>query len=388
VRILVTFAGGSGHFLPLQPIARAAVAAGHDVVVACQPVMLPTVAAAGFHAIDTSGVTFRTSPGRTALAKPDLEKDMRALAAGYAGRTAKARAALIHAHCMEWRPDVLLRDEMDFGAAIAAERLALPHASVVVIAAGGFVRREIIAPPLDALRAEHGLAPDPELTTLSRYLVLAPIPPRYRDPADPLPPTSRALRPFATNDTVNAPGWLADLPRPIVYFTLGTVFNVESGDLFERVLAGLHDLPVGVVATVGKEINPEEIGPHPPHVRIERYVAQSSLLPHCSLVVSHGGSGSVIGALAQGLPMVLIPMGADQPLNAKRCLQLGVAQVLDAIAVTPANLRAAVSTVLAEPRYRREAERMKSEIASLPDPAYGVALLERLAKERRPILAG
>jgi UDP:flavonoid glycosyltransferase YjiC (YdhE family) len=86
--------------------------------------------------------------------------------------------------------------------------------------------------------------------------------------------------------------------------------------------------------------------------------------------------------------MVLIPMGADQPLNAMRCVQLHVAQALDATAATPESVRSAVSAVLAEPRYGHEAERMKSEIASLPDPAYAVALLERLAKERRPILAG
>ena len=64
-----------------------------------------------------------------------------------------------------------------------------------------------------------------------------------------------------------------------VYFTLGTVFNLESGDLFERVLAGLAELEIDVVATVGAEIDPAELGPLPPHVRVERFLPQSRSCP-------------------------------------------------------------------------------------------------------------
>jgi MGT family glycosyltransferase len=174
---------------------------------------------------------------------------------------------------------------------------------------------------------------------------------------------------------------------PAVYFTLGTVFNLESGDLFERVLAGLRDLSLNVIATVGREIDPAEFGPQPAHIQIMQYIPQSVILPHCAVVVSHGGSGSVIGALAHGLPMVLIPMGADQPYNAARCEELGVACLLDAIEATPETVREAVSTVLSDSGYRRAAERMRDEIAALPEPAYAVTLLERLAGEKRPLVS-
>jgi UDP:flavonoid glycosyltransferase YjiC (YdhE family) len=109
------------------------------------------------------------------------------------------------------------------------------------------------------------------------------------------------------------------------------------------------------------------------------------VLPHCDVVVSHGGSGSVIGALAHGLPSVLIPLGADQPYNADRCAALGVALVLDAVSVTPESLRAALRTVLADPAYRRNAERLRDEIAALPEPAQIIGLLERLATQKRPL---
>jgi UDP:flavonoid glycosyltransferase YjiC (YdhE family) len=285
---------------------------------------------------------------------------------------------------------LLVCDEVDFGAVVAAERLGLPYATVLVIAAGSFVRKEVVGEALNQLRAEHGLPPDPELAMLSRYLVLSPFPPSYRDPAFPLPKTAHAFRPL-TRDLArseSAPAWSAHLHgAPIVYFTLGTVFNVESGDLFERVLAGLRELPISVIATVGREIDPAEFGPQGSNIHIARYIPQSSILPHCRVVVSHGGSGSVMGALAHGLPMVLLPMGADQGLNAARCADLGVARLLDALEVRPEDVREAVATVLVEPSYRRNAEHMRDEIGSLPEPEHVVRLLEQLAAQRGPLVS-
>ena len=179
--------------------------------------------------------------------------------------------------CGDWQPDLLVCEETDFGSMVAAERLELPHASVLVIAAGAFARPGLVAEPLDALRAEHGLPADPELAMLGRYLVLSPFPPGYRDPAFPLPATAHFFDPLrldpAPTDAV--PPWLAGLDgAPTVYFTLGTVFNLESGDLFARVLAGLRHLPINVVATVGPHIDPEELGPLPDNIHVEQYVSQ------------------------------------------------------------------------------------------------------------------
>jgi UDP:flavonoid glycosyltransferase YjiC (YdhE family) len=87
----------------------------------------------------------------------------------------------------------------------------------------------------------------------------------------------------------------------------------------------------------------------------------------------------VLGALAHGLPSVLLPMGADQPLNARRCEQLGVARVLDALRSTPADIRAAAQVVLADPASRQAAQAMQREIADMPDVTAVVPALERLA---------
>jgi UDP:flavonoid glycosyltransferase YjiC (YdhE family) len=389
MRILFTFAGGTGHFLPLASVALTAERAGHVVAFAGQKGMIPTVEAAGFTAFASGGASLLATAERAPLLKVDVQREARAVRESYARRIAGERADAILTVCGEWQPDVLVRDEMDFGAVVAAERLGLPHATILCIASGSFVPNSLVLEPLNELRAEHDLLPDPELTMLSRYLVLSPFPPSFRDPAFRPPPTTHAYRAEAPDISTDdaAPFCFEGLSdAPIVYLTFGTIFNLESGDLFERALAGLRELPARIVVTVGRELDPESLGPQPQNVYVRRYIPQSRLLPHCSLVVSHGGSGSVISALRHGLPMVLLPMGADQPLNAERAEQLGVAKMLDAVDATPATLREAAATVMSDPTYRKNAERIRDEIDALPGPEYAVALLERLVREKSALL--
>lgn len=110
------------------------------------------------------------------------------------------------------------------------------------------------------------------------------------------------------------PAWIGDLPpqdtTPRVYITLGTVF--EHPGIFEVILDGLKDEPMSVIVTVGRQIDPERFGAQPPNVHIEQYIPQSLLFPHCDLVVCHGGSGTSLSALDHGLPIVMVPLGADQ----------------------------------------------------------------------------
>jgi hypothetical protein len=257
---------------------------------------------------------------------------------------------------------VLVCGEVDFGAMVAAEHAGLPFAPVLISATEMFVRPEVVAEPIAALRAEHGLpAEEPQ-----QRLVLSPFPHRLRR----LPLGAYAFRQAVASgpaDDANA-----------VYLTLGTIFNLESGDLFERALAGLRELPVDVIATTGANLDPAQLGPQPPNVRVERYLPQSDVLPRCRAVVSHAGSGSVLGALAHGLPSVLLPMGADQPQNAERCAELGVARVLDASRATPDAVRDAGADIFTTPSYRAAARQIAAEIAALPGPASAVTELARL----------
>lgn len=383
MRFLFTFAGGAGHFLPLLPLARGLAAAGHAVAFGAQATMLSVVERAGFETFDAGGPTTRDEAVRGPLLKLDMEREYRAVRNGYAGRVARQRAAAVLGLARRWKPDLLVRDEMDFGAAVAAERLALPHAAVIVIASGMLARRELVAAPLDQLRAEHGLPPDPEMAMLHRHLVLSPFPASLRDPSSPLPATAITFRPLLPPAAATQSGLLpvAAPDRPLVYVTLGTVFNAESGDLLARLVEGVRGLPVEVVATVGPQRDPVELGTQPNNVRVERFVDQWSLLPRCALVVSHAGSGTVCGALAHGLPMLLLPMGADQPFNARRCAALGAAWVLDPMDQTPTMIRDAAARVLTDDRFREAAREIQAEIAALPGQDHALELLAALAHQ-------
>jgi MGT family glycosyltransferase len=210
------------------------------------------------------------------------------------------------------------------------------------------------------------------MAMLSRGLVISPFPPSLRDPACPPPATLFPVRPTGARPHSRGGG-------QGVYATLGTVFNVESGDLLSRVAQGLARLDMPVTLTVGPQIDPAELGRQPPQVRVERFVDQWTLLPRCRLVVSHAGSGTVVGALAHGLPMVLLPMGADQPLNAARCEALGVARVLDPVSASPDDIEGAARGVLNAPDMRTAAGAIASEINGLPDITHALTQLERLA---------
>ena len=385
MRALFTFAGGAGHAEPLVPVARAARDAGHTVAFAGRASVVADLQARGYTVFADPADEADPAPGTERAIAPLLAlsaaREDRVLRDAFAGAVARGRAHRVLTLCRDWSPDAVVCDEVDFGAMVAAERAEVPHATVTVTAAGSFVRAEVVADLVDALRAEYGLAGDPSLEMPARHLVLSPCPPSFRDPAFPLPPTACAIRPAPIEPARRAAGagWLSEPSvAPTVLFTLGTVFNLESGDLFGRVLAGLGGLGINVIATVGRTLDPRRFEPQPANVRLAAHIPQAAVLPYCDLVVSHGGSGTVVGTLTAGLPSVVLPMGADQPYNAARCEALGVGRRLDALRATPEEVGQAVVAVLAEPGYRAAAERIRDEIAGLPGPAHAVGLLERL----------
>ena len=367
MRILLSFAGGHGHFVPLAPIGRAALAAGHAVAFACQSAMLGAVARAGFAGFDAGGNTTNTE--LRPLLPVDMARERMAVRRAYAGRIARERAERLVALCAAWRPDVVVCDEMDFGAMAAAERSGVPHAVVLVIAAEDFAPAALVEAPLAALRDVLGLAADPLQLMRRGSLVLSPFPAALR------PGAALRFRPGGCGESGDA-AWRDGLPPgKVVHMTLGTVFNLESGDLFARLLAAAGHVPASVVMTVGDGVDIAGLGALPGNVRVHRYLPVGSVLPRCALVVSQGGSGIVTATLAHGLPAVLLPMGADQPLTAARCAALGVARVLDPVAATAAEIAAAMLGMLADAPARRAAEAIAAEMGGFADAAAAVAAI-------------
>jgi UDP:flavonoid glycosyltransferase YjiC (YdhE family) len=353
MRILFAFAGGQGHLDPLLPLAHAA-AAGHDVAMTGRAELLPVIR--GLDAIGSPG-SQPDPAARMPLKAYDRADEERALRDWYAGTLARARAEALIGLGREWRAERIVHDEADFGAAVAAERLGIPAARVLVILGAGFVREELVAAPVAALRADHGLTGERPAA-----LQLSPFPPGLREV-----PGAFAFRggspPAAGGDAI--------------YLTLGTVFNAESGDLLQRALLGIREVGLPVVVTTGRQVDPAELGRQPPHVRVQRFIPQAELLPWCRVVVSQAGSGIAMGALAHGLPSVLLPIGADQPFTAARVAERGAGVVLDPLAATPDGIADAVRAVLDDRAYAAAAGAVRAEYLALPSAADAITEIVR-----------
>jgi UDP:flavonoid glycosyltransferase YjiC (YdhE family) len=394
MRVLLTTLTLSGHFHPLVPLARALAVAGHEVAFATGPAFCAQITANGFAAFpagpDSIPAEEREArwPDYARLREPDRSFFNQEVL--FAGVYADARARDLLRLFDRWRPDVLVRETWEFGGWLAAEVAGLPFATFEIGADARLIwRHEMIGRALNELRERLGLRPDPSLAGITRYLQLSCMPPSLGDPTVPQAPTFYAFRAESFNRSGDEvlPGWVADLPqRPTVHATLGTAYNRRT-DLFHVILDALRDEAINVILTVGRDRDPMELGPQPPNVHIERYIPQSLLLPHCDAMVQHGGWNSVLAALEAAIPMVLLPIGADQPQNAARCGEAGVAVVMGAESVTPRALRAATRAVLERPSYRENAQRVCAEIAALPVMKNAVGLLERLAVEKGPVLA-
>jgi len=386
--MLFSFVGGIGHAEPLVPVADAVHAAGHEVAFTGHERYLAALATKGFRTFAVDGGSGGPPPaGRLPLVEPSQQHEDRAISEYYLGEVPRRRAPGYADICARWRPEVVVRDEMDVGAAVLAEARGTPHVVVLVFAAGSFLRPAVVAEPLAVLRAEHGLPPDPGLRSLASDLVLSPFPAGFRDPAFPLPASARLFRagdPAGSDavgpQTVSMPPWWTDLlDRPVVYVTLGTIFALESGDLFERLLAGLAELPVEVIVTVGRDLDPAELGRQPVNVHVERWLPSALVLGRADLVVSHGGSGTVAAALTHGLPQLVAAMGADQLQNAGRITDLAIGLALHPVTCTSAQVRDAAAALLDDQRARLAARRLQAEMAAMPAVDTVIPELERLA---------
>ena len=136
--------------------------------------------------------------------------------------------------------------------------------------------------------------------------------------------------------------------------------------------------------TVGRELDLDALGPAPDNVRVERWVPQQDVLGHAAAAVVHGGSGSTLGAVAAGVPLVVVPLFADQPHNARRVAEVGAGLAvepnrgeLDAV-VAP--LRDAIQAVLSEPSYRHTARALADELRAAPPVDDAVPLFERFGR--------
>ncbi|MGW7535525.1 glycosyltransferase [Amycolatopsis sp. NPDC054798] len=392
MRVLLTTQPGHGHFDPMVPYAAALRRAGHEVRVASSAAFAGAVEAAGF-GFTAVGENF-TWEKADATFPEFVEYARRGQGLEYANEVSWTRwnpaaARDLLASFAVWRPDVLIREFSENGATLAGQVAGIPVicASWSALPADAQRWGTVIDWPrmLDHYRTAartFGLELHDAETVWQQQLTLTGLPPSWFAGAG----TGTAVRHFR-HPLAEQPGppWLDSLgrTRPLVYATLGTVFN-RSRKPRQAVLDGLAGLDADVLLTVGNTVDPATIGPVPPGTRVERFVPQSCVLAKASLVVSHAGLGTMLGAIYRGVPMVSLILGAEHPLNAASAAAAGLTIPLAGDEINADRIAAAALQALHDPEHRAAAETVRQECERMEAVDGVVRLAETYARTGSP----
>jgi UDP:flavonoid glycosyltransferase YjiC (YdhE family) len=372
----------------LVPLAQAFEGAGHDVVWAVAAEAVAAVEGFGM-AARPAGLDRAEMLARTAAGWPDLmarffdaaPRDRRLLVfpVTFAAVLAPAMLEDLRPIIDAWRPDVIVHEPNEFAAGPLAASRGIPH---VVVGFGGYTRAELMAAAEDALRdlwAAEGVALAPA-AGLYDDLYLHPFPPSFGPP--PSVETIRPMRPMGFDGGTGGaepPSWLARLGdvRACAYVTFGT--EVAGLAPFHVVVDAFANMEVDVVVTVSRDVDPDSIKPCPPNVRVQRYVPQSSVLARASLLVSHAGSGAMLGAAARGVPQLCLPIAADQFENADVVTAAGSGVSLEPHEIDTESVRQAIRRLLDDGSFTIRAHAIAVEIGTMPEPSALVPTIEALA---------
>ena len=385
MRVLFSSTSGSGHFQPLVPLLRAFRDRGDEVLV-----VVPSNLAA---TIEEMGVEYRLGAQPATEDATRVWSQFASLERREASRLVErewfahlcleAMLPTIERAVSEWSPELVVRETCEYAALVSADEASLRHVAVGISTAEAESRvlRGLVGPILDQRRM--GLA---DRAFHAPYLTKFP---STLDPS-PFPTTLR----YRENDVVAArplPPWWPDNDAPLLYLTLGTMaMRLGAGvRLLRAMLDELVGLDVRILVTTGPSTSPEELGVVPGNVHVESWVEQADVLRDTALVICHGGSGTVFGALAAGVPLVIVPMFADQPTNAKLVADAGAGVALgegsgssqenaqELFAQLP-RLGALVEEVLGNDRFALAAQRLAVELNSADSAA---TLAQRLASD-------
>ncbi len=345
-----------GHLFPLLPLANAARAAGHDVVFGTGAAFVPKVRELGFEA-HRVGISIHEAE---AEAQRRHGADAGFLDVGitmFAELLPQATMADLRPLLPAVRPDLVVYEQSDVGTGALAQQAGIPAVSLVI---GRSVSPEVLSVATERLAPLWGTLPADAMLGDACVDVW---PDSVRDPGPAAVPKVFRMRPTPYD---------ADVPLPplpddgFVYLTLGTVV-FGATQVLRGAIAALSRLPVDVLVAVGPG-DPAALGPVPENVRVAGFVPQASVLAHAGLVVHHGGTGTVLGTLAAGLPQLILPQGADQFANAEALSALGAAKALVGEAVRIPAIAAAARELLDDPAARQVARGIAAEIAGLPAP--------------------
>jgi UDP:flavonoid glycosyltransferase YjiC (YdhE family) len=373
VRLLFTTAPLSGHLYPMVPLAWAARAAGHEVLVATTKNFVPTVLGTGLPAV--SWGPDADFVGMVAD-EPPIEADnvpQRRYAHGRAfGRIARRALPGAQRVIAAWKPDMVICERAEFAGPVVAAANDVPYA---VFHWG--------VPALE----EYREAAAGELTDVPGFSAL-PAPLETINPWPvgmrlPYAATHQGLRSIAYNGEGALPDWLLrPARRPRVCVTFGTLLPRVAAlglrSVVAPTLARLAGLGVELCLAVDNDVLAQW-----PELTESATVAGrmplGQVLPTCDLIVNHGGQGTVLTALAAGCPQLVLPHMDDQFDNAAAVVKAGAGMSLSLDEFIPAVVGERCETLLGDPGFGRVAADVATEIEAHPSPIEIVDLLAKLA---------
>jgi MGT family glycosyltransferase len=431
-RILIATTPADGHVGPVLPVARQLVRRGHEVRWYTGRAYHDDVASTG-----ATPEPMRAGHDFGGRSKHDAfpqHAGLAGLASFRAGmrdifyNTAAGQLDDLLAILSRFRADVIVSDDMCYGACFAAERSGIPQAwignSIYILGsrdtpplgyglgpsasgpgrlrnrllrlAGDHLALRDLRKQADEVRAAAGLPrlhasvmeniarrpqlyllgtveafefPRTDLFERTHFVGLLDVPPRDAD--------------------FTPPGWWGELDgnRKVVLVTQGTVAN-DVRRLLLPAIRALADLPVHVVVTTGPSpLDADTLRSLPGNVRVERFVPYHRLLPHVDVMVTNGGFNGVNAALAHGVPLVVAGASEEKADVARRVTWAGAGIALRRRSTTPRQLRRAVGALLTNPRYRDAARRLREKYRGRDGPQRAAELIEGLIGGRTSTLA-
>lgn len=415
-KFLITTLEGGGAVGPALTVARKLVEAGHDVRVMSDEVNRPEAEATGARFIH-----WTRAPNRSDRSKEtDLHRDWEAtdMMDGFArviGGIVVGPALRYGQDTIEELEregaDLVVSAELLMGVVAACEKLGqkvalLPSNSMIITikaaleraaasdappandqearmaaiaaAMGDALKRAV--PPLNAARKALGLEPIGQLLDQFRAvsMILAAVSPTF-DMAPGDGPGLTYIGPQLDDPAWAEPWqspWPADDARPLVLVGFSTTFQ-DHAAVLQAVIDALASLPVRALVTLGPSIAPDELNATE-NVRVVPSAPHNQVMEVASLVVTHGGYGTLARALAHRLPILVLPQGRDQYGNAERLVAHGAGLALPPGA-DAATIAAAVQKLLSEPFYTEAAARLGEAVGREMRESRVVEILEELA---------
>jgi UDP:flavonoid glycosyltransferase YjiC (YdhE family) len=398
MRVLFTTRGSAGHVGPLTPFAKACVRAGHDVLVSAQRQFGGNVERLGlpFAPVDEPSRE-EWMPLMGGFAELDMETAHRAMIGDFfAGLDVRAELPALGDLIESWRPDVIVRESWEFGSELLAERHGIPILRVGLgLAQTEAETIQLARPAIAKHRAELGLPSDGADERLAATPYMTMMPEELEDPSTPVPALTRRFR-FEVESGGELADWWQGRQDPLVYLTFG---SVAAGahlpyypDLYRAAIEALAPLAVRILITVGDaERDIAELGDVPSNVHVETWVPHDDVARLADVIICHGGLGSTLGALAHGVPLVVLPLfSKDQWANGEAVARAGAGvtvaddpgerKALDLPEpTTVGELAGAVTSVLEDASYRREAGRVTAAMRALPSVDESVDFIQEIA---------